>query len=86
MTLNPSPRSQAAKLGIRPGQRIHLHHPPPGWALADPPPALADAGAEGPGRATLTVVTAFLIPNGDGDTSPQTRARVGRTMGDMGFY
>jgi hypothetical protein len=40
--------SQAAKLGIRPGQRVHLHHPPAGWALADPPPGLAEAGADGP--------------------------------------
>jgi len=43
-----TPASQAAKLGIRPGQRVHLHHPPPGWSLADPPPGLADAGADGP--------------------------------------
>ena len=48
MTLNPAPRSQAAKLGIKPGQRVHLHHPPPGWALTDPPSGLADAGADGP--------------------------------------
>jgi hypothetical protein len=40
--------SQAAKLGIRAGQRVHLHDPPPGWALADPPPGLDDAGADGP--------------------------------------
>jgi hypothetical protein len=33
--------SQAAKLGIRPGQRVQLHQPPPGWALADPPPGLS---------------------------------------------
>ena len=32
--------SQAAKLGIRPGQRVQLYQPPPGWALADPPPGL----------------------------------------------
>ena len=43
-----TPTPQAAKLGIRSGQRVHLHHPPPGWALADPPPGLADAGADGP--------------------------------------
>ena len=47
-TLTPPARSQAAKLGIKPGQRVHLHHPPPGWSLADPPPGLADAGASGP--------------------------------------
>ena len=32
--------SQAAKLGIRPGQRVQLYQPPPGWALADPPPGV----------------------------------------------
>jgi len=41
-------RPQAAKLGLRPGQRIHLHHPPPGWDFADPPDGLADAGPDGP--------------------------------------
>jgi hypothetical protein len=53
VTLNPSPpgypgRSQAGKLGLRPGQRVHLHHPPPGWALADPPDGLIDSGGDGP--------------------------------------
>jgi hypothetical protein len=61
VTLNPPPRSQAAKLGIRPGQRVHLHHPPPGWALADPPPGLADAGAEGP----ADLIVAFFAASGD---------------------
>jgi len=26
---------------------VHLHHPPTGWALADPPEGLADAGPDG---------------------------------------
>ena len=43
-----SGRPQAAKLGLRPGQRVHLHHPPPGWDLADPPDGLVDAGPDGP--------------------------------------
>ena len=43
-----SGRSQAAKLGLRPGQRVHLHHPPPGWDFADPPDGLIDAGRDGP--------------------------------------
>jgi hypothetical protein len=43
-----SGRPQAAKLGLRAGQRVHLHHPPPGWALADPPGDLLDAGPDGP--------------------------------------
>jgi hypothetical protein len=41
-------RPQAAKLGLRPGQRVHLHHPPPGWDFADPPDGLIDAGPDGP--------------------------------------
>lgn len=45
---NPSPRSAAAKLGLKPGQRVHLYHPPPGWALADPPDGLVGAGRDGP--------------------------------------
>ena len=61
VTLNPPPRSQAAKLGIRPGQRVHLHHPPPGWALADPPPDLADEGADGP----ADLIVAFFAASGD---------------------
>jgi hypothetical protein len=43
-----SGRPQAAKLGLRPGQRVHLHHPPPGWDFADPPGGLIDAGRDGP--------------------------------------
>jgi hypothetical protein len=42
--------SQARKLGIKPGQRVTLDHPPPGWQLTDPPPGLADDDmAEGTG-------------------------------------
>jgi hypothetical protein len=41
-------RPQAVKLGLRSGQRIYLHHPPPGWDLADPPDGLTDAGPDGP--------------------------------------
>jgi len=43
-----SGRPQAAKLGLRPGQRVCLHHPPAGWDLADPPDGLVDAGPDGP--------------------------------------
>jgi Protein of unknown function (DUF3052) len=43
-----SGRPQAAKLGLRAGQRVHLHHPPPGWDFADPPDGLIDAGRDGP--------------------------------------
>jgi hypothetical protein len=43
-----SGRPQAAKLGLRPGQRVHLHHPPAGWDFADPPDGLLEAGPAGP--------------------------------------
>jgi hypothetical protein len=46
-----NPPSQAAKLGLKPGQRVYLHHPPPGWVLADPPDGpldLIDAARGGP--------------------------------------
>lgn len=41
-------RPQAAKLGLKPGHRVHLHHPPPGWALDHPPDGLSAAGPDGP--------------------------------------
>ena len=63
--------SQAAKLGIRPGQRVHLHHPPPGWALTDPPPGLADAGADGP----ADLIVAFFTAAGDMATELDGLAR-----------
>ncbi len=53
--------SQAAKLGIRPGQRVHLYHPPPGWALADPPPGLSPAGDGG----GADLIIAFFTTAGD---------------------
>jgi hypothetical protein len=51
--------SQAAKLGLKPGQRIYLHHRPPGWTLADPPDGLADAGRDGP-PGSADVIIAFF--------------------------
>jgi hypothetical protein len=56
-----SGRPQAAKLGLRPGQRIYLHHPPPGWDLADPPDGLTDAGPDG----AADVIIAFFRAAGD---------------------
>jgi hypothetical protein len=55
----PEP-SQAAKLGLRTGQRVRLHQPPAGWALTDPPPGLA--GPEPDGSADL--ILAFFISAG----------------------
>ena len=35
---------QARKLGIKPGQRICLDNPPPGWQLTDPPAEISFVG------------------------------------------
>jgi hypothetical protein len=51
--------SQAAKLGLKPEQRVSLHHRPPGWALADPPAGLAEADQDGP-LAPADVIIAFF--------------------------
>ena len=42
-----SGRPQAVKLGLKPGQRVSLHQPPDGWALTDPPDALAGPARTG---------------------------------------
>ena len=51
-----SGRPQAAKLGLKPGQRVSLHQPPPGWALTGPPGGLAGAG---PDRQADVIVAFF---------------------------
>jgi hypothetical protein len=51
-----SGRPQAVKLGLKPGQRVGLHQPPPGWALTDPPDGLAGPGPDG----QADVVVAFF--------------------------
>ena len=51
--------SQAAKLGLKPEQRISLHRRPPGWVLADPPDGLVDADQDGP-LAPADVIIAFF--------------------------
>jgi hypothetical protein len=53
--------SQAAKLGLKPGQRVHLDGPPAGWALADPPGGLAGADPDG----SADVIVAFFTSAGD---------------------
>ena len=54
-------RSQAAKLGLQPGLRVHLHNPPDGWALSDPPAGLAAPGPDGP----ADVIVAFFTRAGE---------------------
>ncbi len=56
-----TPASQAAKLGVRAGQRVYLDAPPPGWDLAGPPAGLVDAGADGP----ADLIIAFFTASGD---------------------
>jgi len=56
-----SGRPQAAKLGLKPGQRVSLHQPPEGWALADPPDGLVTPGPDG----QADVIVAFFTEAGD---------------------
>jgi hypothetical protein len=51
-----SGRPQAAKLGLKPEQRVHLDDAPPGWTLADPPAGLAAADPDG----SADVIVAFF--------------------------
>jgi hypothetical protein len=52
---------QARKLGVKPGQRVGLDQPPPGWRLTDPPDGLADAGPAGP----ADLIVAFFAAAGE---------------------
>jgi hypothetical protein len=61
MTAGYSGRPQAGKLGLKPGQRVYLHHPPAGWALTDPPDGLAEPEADG----RSDVIIAFFTSAGD---------------------
>ena len=56
-----SRRPQAAKLGLKPGQRVSLHQAPRDWALADPPDGLAGPGPDG----QADVIVAFFTEAGD---------------------
>ena len=56
-----SGRPQAAKLGLKPGQRASLHQPPRGWALTDPPDGLAGPSPDG----QADVIVAFFTEAGD---------------------
>jgi hypothetical protein len=52
-----SGRPQTAKLGLKPRQRVHLHNPPDGWALTDPPDGLAGPGSGGEADVILAFFT-----------------------------
>jgi hypothetical protein len=62
-----SGRAQAAKLGLRPGQRVRLHHPPPGWDLTAPPDGLLDAGPDGPADLIIAFFSAAIEIAGELD-------------------
>jgi hypothetical protein len=65
-----SGRPQAAKLGLKAGQRVVLHGAPPGWALTDPPDGLAGPGPGG----QADVIVAFFTEPGE----------IGRQIRDLG--
>jgi hypothetical protein len=56
VTAGYSATPQARKLGLRPGCRLLLDQPPPGWELDDPPPIERVRG--GPADVVLTFLTA----------------------------
>jgi hypothetical protein len=47
---------QNRKLGLEPGQRLYVDHPPAGWQLLDPPP---DLGEPAPGEAADLIIGFF---------------------------
>lgn len=50
---------QARKLGLKPGQRVALDDPPPGWVFADPPGGLELTGPEDDTAAADLIVAFF---------------------------
>jgi hypothetical protein len=64
-----SGRPQAAKLGLKPGQRLGWHDVPAGWALTDPPDDLDEPGPDG----EADVILAFFTEAGE----------IGRQLGDL---
>jgi hypothetical protein len=52
-----SGRPQAVKLGLKPEQRVYVHHAPDGWALTDPPAGLAGPGPDGRADVVLAFFT-----------------------------
>jgi hypothetical protein len=52
---------QARKLGLKPGQRVALDDPPPGWVFADPPGGLELTGEAG----AADLVVAFFTRAAD---------------------
>ncbi len=51
--------AQSRKLGLVPGRSVALDDRPSGWALADPPDGLVEAGADGPADVVIGFVRTF---------------------------
>jgi hypothetical protein len=56
---------QARKLGLKPGQRVALDDPPPGWAFTDPPGGLEMAGQDEDATDAADVIVAFFARAAD---------------------
>jgi hypothetical protein len=57
MATGPSGTPQPRKLGIKPGQRVALDHPPSGWQLTEPTPGLLRPGPGEPADVIISFVT-----------------------------
>ena len=54
MTAGYSGTPQARKLGLKPGQRVAMDHPPPHWHLTEPPPELTHVDASEPADVVIS--------------------------------
>jgi len=64
MTTGYPATPQARKLGLKPGQRVGLDRPPPGWRLTGPPPGLAYVHPAAPADVVISFFSAaHELPN-----------------------
>jgi hypothetical protein len=63
---------QARKLGLKPGLRIALDQPPPGWALLDAP----EAPSTEPGAAVDVLIAFFITAESLRDRLPALAQRI----------
>ena len=57
MSAGYSGTPQAQKLGLKPGQRVAIDHPAPGWQLQDPPTDVTWIGDSGPADVVISFFT-----------------------------
>jgi hypothetical protein len=55
---HPPATGQSRKLGLKPGQRVSLDEPPPGWHLDGPPPGIEHVPAPEPADVIVAFFTA----------------------------